>query len=123
MLAVAMYAFDACCQSSLHNHTQSFIAAPTTCTTCLSDASGAGGDAGDEDAAPKFKPEIKVDESIWNVLFSAKARLHVRVKKDDGAHDWEPRGIGVLTVRQPKSGEGSDKAYVMFSTDVVRARS
>ncbi|KAF8072794.1 hypothetical protein HT031_000454 [Scenedesmus sp. PABB004] len=86
------------------------------------DAAGAGGGGGGggeeaEEGPPKFKPEIKVDESVWRVLFSSKARLHVRVKRDGGATDWEPRGVGMLTVRQPKEGAG-DKTYVMFSTDV-----
>ncbi|KAF6259297.1 hypothetical protein COO60DRAFT_1626145 [Scenedesmus sp. NREL 46B-D3] len=69
------------------------------------------------EAAPKFKPELKVDEAVWNVLFSSKARLHVRVKKGGAPNDWEGRGIGMLTVRQPKQGD-SNKTYIMFSTDV-----
>eukprot|EP00882_Tetradesmus_deserticola_P024206 GHRQ01026443.1.p1 GENE.GHRQ01026443.1~~GHRQ01026443.1.p1 ORF type:complete len:180 (+),score=93.32 GHRQ01026443.1:278-817(+) len=81
-------------------------------------AGGAEADAADEEAPPKFKPELKVDEAVWNVLFSNKARLHVRVKKDNGAADWEGRGLGMLTVRQPKQGSSSGKTYVMFSTDV-----
>lgn len=55
---------------------------------------------------------------MWNVLFSSKARLHVRVKKGGAPNDWEGRGIGMLTVRQPKQGD-SNKTYIMFSTDVV----
>jgi hypothetical protein len=59
-----------------------------------------------------------VDEETWKVLFSAKAKLYVRVKKEGATvSDWETRGVGTLTVRQQRSN--MDKTWVMFSTDVV----
>lgn len=80
---------------------------------------GGGDDAADEDGPPVFKPELKVDESVWSLYFSSKARLHVRVKKDGGATEWASRGVGMLTVRAPKEGAGSGRCYVMFSTEGV----
>jgi hypothetical protein len=80
-------------------------------------ADGGDGDA-DEEAPAKFKPELKVDEETWKVLFSSKAKLHVRIKKEGASSsEWEPRGVGILTVRQNRSN--MDKTWVMFSTDVV----
>lgn len=82
-------------------------------------AGGADGDA-DEEAPAKFTPEIKVDEEKWHVLFNNKARLHVRLPKGSGGGDWEGRGVGMVTLRQPKEGDSLGRACVMFSTEVVR---
>jgi hypothetical protein len=79
-------------------------------------AADAGDGDADDEAPPKFKPELKVDEETWKVLFSSKAKLYVRVRKE-GASDWESRGVGTLTLRQTHGS--TDKTYIMFSTDVV----
>jgi hypothetical protein len=99
----------------------SLLPFPAGASDSAAAAGGADADA-DEEAPAKFKPELKVDEETWNVLFNNKAKLHVRVKKDSGATDWESRGLGMLTMRQPKQGENSGKTYIMFSTDVVSGR-
>eukprot|EP00878_Enallax_costatus_P003964 GHUV01004185.1.p1 GENE.GHUV01004185.1~~GHUV01004185.1.p1 ORF type:complete len:530 (+),score=219.03 GHUV01004185.1:291-1880(+) len=81
-------------------------------------AAGEGGgdaDGAEDEAPPKYKPEITVDENTWKVFFSGKARLHVRRAKD-GKTDWDAKGIGVLTVRQRKDGSDSS-TYITFTND------
>ncbi|WIA08853.1 hypothetical protein OEZ85_008274 [Tetradesmus obliquus] len=91
--------------------------APTAGGASDAAAGGADGDA-DEEAPAKFTPEIKVDEEKWHVLFNNKARLHVRLPKGSGGGDWEGRGVGMVTLRQPKEGDRLGRACVMFSTEV-----
>eukprot|EP00775_Hariotina_reticulata_P005644 gene5644-5883_t len=85
---------------------------------------GAGGGDGEGAAADEgrnvYNPEIQVDESIWNVYFKKKAKLHIKVENADGTNGWSELGLGLLTVRQKKEGPNSRHCYILFSTDGVR---
>lgn len=84
---------------------------------------GAGGGDGDDSAADEgrnvYKPEIQVDESVWNVYFKKKAKLHIKVGNANGTNGWSELGLGLLTVRQQKEGPNSQQCYILFSTDGV----
>lgn len=93
-----------------------FPAPGTAAAAAGGDAAGGGeGDGAEEEAPAKYKPEITVDENTWQVFFNGKARLHVR-RHNDGKTEWDPKGVGVLTVRQKKDGSDSS-TYVTFTND------
>lgn len=46
--------------------------------------------------------------------------MYVRAAKD-GKLEWDPKGVGVLTIRQMKSG-GDNSTLITFTNDGVSAR-
>jgi hypothetical protein len=75
-----------------------------------------GADGGDDDAAPvEEATQVQVDGSAWKVLFNEKAKLFARVN-----NDWQHRGVGMCSVRQPTGGPSAHKSYLMFTTLVRR---
>ena len=60
------------------------------------------------------------------MLFSAKAKFMVQVKDPDGKGPltWDPRGLGVLSLRKLRKEDGGGKPrppIIMFTTDAGRS--
>ena len=82
----------------------------------------ADGAADDDDEGPrKFAPEVQLDSEAYEVLFSAKAKFMVQVKDPDGKGPltWDPRGLGLLSLRRPRDGKRTP--IIMFTTDAGRS--
>lgn len=57
-------------------------------------------------------------DSRYNVLFAKTGILHVSVKNDKGAYEWQTKGKGQVSVRTDKA---SNKAYISFNLEGVSA--
>lgn len=96
----------------LFSITASVPAAPAAVAAA---AAAEHGNEADEAAPQVFKSEVVIGDAEAELLFKSRCRLYLQKAEDKS---WADRGMGTLTVRQPKGATGG--GYIVFTMESGR---